>query len=242
MNPRLKNAGIAGVLTGIALAGEFMFFMVSGYDPQSLNDPAAALAFLRDGGAYIKLAVLFGAAGVALRTIFVSGLAASLRSSAPTRATAVLYFGILGGAGHGLVALSFYLGIPMLVMLASGDPVAAAGTWGAFNIITSGFEGFGNFLLGLTLLLAGWVIVSHRALPTSSGWVGLLAGISTLFRVFTTGTPLAALGFVAFFPSLLFAGVFDIWAGIALWRNDSSQSWRDMEGVQAHADWEIFNG
>ena len=195
---------------------QIMFFMVSGYSLQSFNDPATVLMFLQDSRGYIRLAVLFGTAGVALRTIFVSGLAVSLRSSAPARATAVLYFGILGGTGHGLVALSFNLGIPMLVTLAAGDPAAATGVWGAFTMITSGFEGFGNFLPGLMLLMTGWVIVSHRVLPTSSGWVGLLAGIATLFRVYTTGTPLAALGFAAFFPSLYLAGVLDIWVGIAL--------------------------
>ena len=236
MKPKLQYAGIGGILTSIALAGEFIFFMMSGYNPQSFNDPAAALAFLHDSGAYIRVAVLFGAMGVALRTVFVSGLAASLEAKAPTRAAAALYFGILGGAGHGLVAFSFYLGIPMLVMLAGREPATAASAWGAFTTTISSFEGFGNFLLGLTLLLAGWAILSHRQLPVGVGWLGVLAGVATLVRVFTTGTPLAALGFAAFFPSLLLAGVFDFWAGIALWRNDSSQTWRDMEGVQAHAD------
>lgn len=223
MNPRLQSAGIAGILAGVALVGEFIFFMISGYNPQSFSDPAAALAFLRDSGAYIRVAVLFGAAGVALRTIFVAGLAASLQSRTPTRAAATLYFGILGGVGHGLVALSFYIGIPMLIALAARDPAAAANAWGAFTTITSGFEGFGNFLLGLTLLAAGWAIVSHKALPVGAGWVGLLAGSATVVRVFATGTPLAVLALAVFFPSLILAGVFNVWAGIALWRSGTSE-------------------
>jgi len=37
--------------------------------------------------------------------VFVVGLAARLRDAAPTRAAASLYFGVVGGGGHGLVAL-----------------------------------------------------------------------------------------------------------------------------------------
>jgi hypothetical protein len=218
MNPKLRAAGIAGVLTGVALAGEFTFFMMSGYNPQVFNDPAAALTFLRDGGDYIRTAVLFGAAGVAFRTIFLLGLAARLQQETPTRAYAALYFGLIGGAGHGLVALSFYLGIPMLLALAGRDPAAASNAWGAYTIMISAFEGLGNFLISLMLLAAGWAIASYRTLPVGAGWVGLLAGLATLIRVFTTGTPLAALGFALFFPSLILAAVFDIWAGLALWR------------------------
>src|SRR6266487_3819204 len=178
MNPKLRIAGIAGILTGVALAGEFIFFLISGYSPETFNNPATALTFLRDRGVYLRIAVLFGAAGVAFRTIYIAGLATRLQANTPTRAVATLYFGILGGVGHGLVALSFYSGIPMFVALASRDP-AAANAWGAFTAITSGFEGFGDFLLGLVLLLAGWAIISQRALPVGLGWVGVLAGIAS---------------------------------------------------------------
>ena len=58
MNPGLKNAGVAGILSGLALAGEFIFFMLSGYNPQAAADPAAALAFLREGASMIRIAVL----------------------------------------------------------------------------------------------------------------------------------------------------------------------------------------
>jgi len=218
MNPRLQSAGIAGILTGVALVGEFIFFMISGFTPEVSNNPAAALTFLRDSGVYLRIAVLLGATGIAFRIIYVAGLAARLHANTPTRAVATLYFGILGSFGHGLVALSLYVGIPMFVALAARDPGAAANAWGAFNVITSGFDGIGNFLLGLVLLTAGWAIISRRALPVGAGWVGVLAGIATVIRVFATGTPLAALAFAAFFPSLLLAIIFDIWAGIALWR------------------------
>ena len=229
MNPELRSAGIAGILTGVALAGEFIFFMMSGYNPQALSDPAAALTFLQERGMYIRIAVLFGAAGVAFRTLFVSGLAATLHAKTPTQAVATLYFGLLGGAGHGLVALSFYIGIPMLITLAAMDPAAARSAWGAYSTIVSGFEGFGNFLISLMLLAAGLAMISQKAMPVGLGWVGFLAGAATLVRIFTTGTPLAGLGFAAFFPSLLLAGLFDVWAGISLWRNGTTEQWRAVE-------------
>ena len=62
--PRPQIAGIARILTGVALAGEFIFFMASGLTSETFNDPASALAFLRDRGMYLRLAVLFGAAVV----------------------------------------------------------------------------------------------------------------------------------------------------------------------------------
>jgi len=45
--------------------------------------------------------------------------------------------------------------------------------------ITSGAEGFGNLFLGLSLLTAGWAIISEKALPVSLGWVRLIGGVAT---------------------------------------------------------------
>lgn len=217
MNPRVQNAGFAGVLAGLAWAAGLTFLMLSGYNPQSLSDPAAALAFLREGGATIRVAALFGAAGIALRMIFVAGLAASLQARTPTRAAATRYFGLLGAAGHGLLALSLYVGIPMLVALAAQDAAAAVGAMGAFATVTGGIEAFGNFLLGLMLLAAGWAIVTQHELPLGAGWAGLLAGVATLAHVLLAGTPLAGFTSALFLAALLLAGVFEIWVGLTLW-------------------------
>jgi hypothetical protein len=219
MNPKQNIAGIAGILTGLALLGEFTFFMISGYNPQTFADPAAALTFLRESGAYVQIAVLFGVAGVASRTLYIPGLAGRLQSGTPTRATATLYFGLLGGLGHGLVALSLFIGIPLFISLALRDLGIASNAWGAFTIITSAYESLGNFLIGLALVSAGWAIIAQKALPVGIGWVGLLAGLTTIVRVFASGTPFVALAFALFFPSLILAMVFDIWAGIALLRS-----------------------
>ncbi len=220
MSPSLKNAGIAGIFTGLFLAGEFGFFMLSGFSPEKFNNPSTAMMVLRDSELFLRLAVLFGAAGVAVRMIYVAGLAAKLKAKTPTAAVATLYFGILGGVGHGLVALSFYIGIPMFLALAATNPESATNAWGAFTAITSGFQGFGNFLLGLMLMVVGWATISHKVLPVGIGWVAIIAGIATLLGVFTSGTSLAFIGFMVFMPSLILAMIFDIWTGFALLKSN----------------------
>src|SRR5262249_50819588 len=183
MNPRPQSAGITGILAGIALVGEFTLFAISGFPGAAFSDPAAALPYLRDGGALLRAAVLFGAAGVAFSTVFFAGLAARLYAKTPTLAVATLYFAIVGSVGHGLVALPFWLGVPFFTDLAARDQLAAANAWGAFVAITSGAEGFGNLFLALSLLTAGWAIVSEKALPVSLGWISLIGGVATVVRV-----------------------------------------------------------
>ncbi len=156
--------------------------------------------------------------------VYVAGLSAKLSEKTPTHAAGTLYFGVIGGVGHGLVALSYYVGFPLFLALAASNQPAAVGSWGAFSAITSGFQGFGNFLLGLMLLVAGWAMVSKRDLPAGAGVVGIMAGLATLVGVFTTGTPLVMLGFAVFLPTFILAIAFDIWVGIALLTSDERAS------------------
>ncbi len=224
MRPTLRSAGIAGIITGLALAGEFIFFFLSGFTPDKVADPAAALVFLRDNELFLRAAVLFGAIGVAFRMVYVAGLSAKLSDKTPTYATGTLYFGVIGGVGHGLVALSYYIGFPLFIALAASNQPAAVGSWGAFSAITSGFQGFGNFLLGLMLLVAGWAMVSKRDLPAGAGAIGILAGLATLIGVFTTGTPVSSLGFAVFLPTFVLAIAFDLWVGVALLASENRRS------------------
>ncbi len=224
MAPIMKHAGIAGILTGIFLLGEFVFFMLSGYSPSTFTNPEAAIAFLRESELPLRLAVVFGAFGVVARIIYVAGLAARLQEKSPTAAVATNYFGILGGIGHGLVALSFYVGIPMILALAASQPSIAANAWGAFTAITSGFQNLGNFLLGLMALVVGITILTSHLLPRGLGYVATAGGTITLLVVWTTSTPLAGIGYALFMPSMLLAVVFDIWGGIALLKDKSASS------------------
>lgn len=219
----IRYAGLAGIAAGIALIGEFTLFMLSGFTPDTFADPEAALTFLHERGGFLRAAVLVGAAGAAFTTIFVVGLAARLNEASPTRAAGTLYFGIVGGGGHALVALTFWLGIPLVVELSDRDPGLAAAAVGSLTLLTGGAEAFGNLFLALSMAAAGWAILSSRALPAWSGWVGLAAAAFTMARIVGADTPVA---FAAFFPSLVAAVVFRIWAGAALRSSDPPH---DME-------------
>jgi len=223
-----RAAGIAGVLAAVALAGEFLFFSLSGFQQASFADPASALSFLRDHGLFVRVAVLFGAAGVGLTLIFLTGLAARLRPTAPTLSLATLYFGIVGNVGDGLVALSFWIGIPMFVDLAGRQATAAQNAWPAFGAITGGYQAFGNLFLGLSLLAAGWAAVSTRSLPRVLGAIAIVAGLSALASVLVAS---AQVGFVLAVALVI---VFRAWAGIDLIRGEKV-SVNDRPGEAARA-------
>lgn len=211
-----RYAGVAGILAGVALIAEFGLFMASGFTPQTFADPNTALAFLAERGGYLRAATLVGVTGAALTTIFVVGLAARLRPVAPMRAAATLYFGVVGGGGHALVALTFWLGIPMLLNLSGRDPSLAAAAVGSLTLLTAGAEAFGNLFLALSMAASGWAIVASRSLPAAAGWVGIAAAVFTVVRIVGTDTPLGGVAFAAFFPSLILAVVYRMWAGLAL--------------------------
>lgn len=78
-------------------------------------------------------------------------------------------------------------------------------------------ESLRNFLLGLTLLFAGWV--------------GLIADLAAVFSLLTTEALLAVRAFTAFFTSLLPAILFNIWVGIALWMVGAREPWRAVQGI-----------
>jgi Domain of unknown function (DUF4386) len=211
MSPRARAAGIAGVLAGLGLIGEFVLFTVSGSRPSTLQHASTALPFLQEHGTAIRAAALLGAANAALAVIFLAGLAARLHAKAPTLAVATLYFGIIGAAGDALVAISLWLGTPSFTQLAASDHPAASPAWEAFAAVINAFGGFGNLFLGLSLLAAGSAIASTKALPATVGWIALIAGAATLARILGLDP--------AFLVSLILATVFRIWTGIHLWRS-----------------------
>ena len=208
-----RAVGIAGILAGAALAGEFLFFSLSGQSQSTFSDPAAAMTFLRDHGALVQIAVLFGASGIVVTLLFLAGLADRLKTRTPTLAAATLLFGIVGNVGDGLVALAFWTGIPAYVSLAGHDLGAAQNSWSAFANLTSGYQGFGNLFLGLSAVAAGWAIVTRRQLPVALGAVGLVAGVAAIASVLGINT---AFGFFGFATSIVLVIVFRVWAGIEL--------------------------
>jgi len=216
MGPRPRIAGMAGILSGILLAGEFTLFMTSGWTAETFADPTAALAFLEVGGDHLRWAVVLGGLNLAAFTILLAGIAQRLHASAPTRASATLYLGLIGVAGHALVPLALWVGIPALLELQAMDPAAAQSSWGAFITLLDGAQAVGGLFLGIAMLAAGWAMVSGGALSTGAGWVGLGAGAATLLTLLAPDTPLSGVAMVAFMPALLLSIVFRVWTGISL--------------------------
>jgi len=64
----------------------------------------------------------------------------------------------------------------------------------------------------MSLLTAGWAIVTRRPLPLALGVVGLVAGLAAVAGVVGIGTS------IAFIASLALVIVFRIWAGIQMAR------------------------
>ena len=213
-----RPAGIAGVLAAVLLAGEFLFFTLSGFDQSTFNDPSTALSFLSGHGTFVRAAVFVGACGVVATLVFLYGLRERLRASTPTLSASTLYFGIVGNIGDGLVALSFWIGIPVFMTLAGRDPTAAQNSWGAFTALTGGYQGFGNLFQGLSLIAAGWAIVTWQALPRLLGAIALLAGIAAAASVVSVN---ASVGFLV---SIVLVIVFRVWSGIELYRGGGTQT------------------
>ena len=212
-----KVAGWCGVVAGIGLAVEAAFWTASGWTPATFTDPAAAIAFMTTGGTMLRWAVASGFVNLVFLVVFTAGLSARLVGRTPTLAIATLWFGMIGITMHLLVPLSHWYGVPAFLDAAARDRAAAQSAWTAFYIVAhEAAGGGGKLFMGLSMLTAGWAIVTHRSMPVLLGWVSLLTGAATVLTLFSPQTPLSGLANALFMPSLMLSIVFRIWAGIAL--------------------------
>src|SRR3989442_919933 len=140
MNPRTQSAGTCGIVAGIALAIAFLLFISSGATPSTFADPAKALDFIGKNTSRLRLAIAFSLITIAFATVFLAGLAAKLRDKTPTRATAVLYLGVLGPVGHAVGSMLFGTSAPLGVAYAAKDQVAAPHAISGGHSRTSGAE------------------------------------------------------------------------------------------------------
>lgn len=208
--PNLRYAGLAGILAGIGLIGEFALFSASGMQTTTLDHAATALPFLRDHGGFIRAATLAGAVNDALAVVLYAGLAARIRASTPTLAAAALYLGVVAVVGDGLVALSYWQGIPGFVDLAALSGATAAPAWEGFQAVVGGYRSLADFFVGLALVALGAAGVFKRSLSMPLSAIALLAGVAALAAPLGVGA--------AYLVSLLLAIVFRLWAGFELAR------------------------
>lgn len=210
MVPRQQSAGSSGIVAGISLAILFLLYITSGATPETFADPAKALPYLSQSAGRLRTIAVLAIITLAFAVIFVAGLAAKLRDKTPTRATGVLYFGILGVVGHGLGALMFWSAAPALAAYAAKDQVAASHAWVAINALANSFDGFSNIFAGLSILLAGWAITAAGAMSASLGWFGVVAGVVTVLTAIAPGVTFLFLG------SFVLPIIWLLWAGNTL--------------------------
>lgn len=210
MAPRQQSAGTSGIIAGISLAVVFFLFITSRAGPETFADPANALPFITQNSGRLRTIALLALITISFAVIFVAGLAAKLRDKTPTRATGVLYFGILGLIGHGIGALMFWVGVPALVAYAAKDQVAVSHAWVAFGALNGSLDGFGNLFIGLSTLLAGWAIVGAGAMSSTLGWFGVVAGVVTALAAVAPGNQLIMMG------SFVLPIIWLLWAGNTL--------------------------
>ena len=217
MNPNPKVAGWCGILAGAGLAIEAILWTASGWNPGTFADPAAALEFLSTGGTTLRWAVASGFTNLVFLVVFIAGLSARLSGRTPTLAVATLWFGMIGITTHLLVPMAHWYGVPAFLDATARDPNAAQSAWIAFYVVGhQAAGGAGSLFMGLSMLTAGWAIVTHRSLPGLLGWIGLLTGAAAVLTLFSAQTPLSALAGALFMPALTSSIVFRISVGIAL--------------------------
>src|SRR3972149_2795132 len=121
MSPRRQTAGTMGIVAGIALFLVTILFFTSGASPATFNDPGKALSFLQANTGRLQMIAYLAIITVATAAVFVAGLASALHDKTPTRATAALYFGLGGLAGHTLGAFTVLVAYPWLGLTPAGQ-------------------------------------------------------------------------------------------------------------------------
>ncbi|HEY6103202.1 MAG TPA: hypothetical protein VI007_08265 [bacterium] len=212
MSPRRQTAGTLGIVAGVALAVLFILYFTSGATPATFNDPAKALEFFRAQSGRNEVIACLAILTVSTAAVFVAGLASALAGRTPTRATATLYFGLGGLAGHALSAFIILAAAPWLVKTAAGDQVAAAHAYVAINGLSMASDSLGNFFVGLSTLFAGWAITATPGFGSALGWFGIVTGIVNAVAGLVMNVS------ALFLVSFLLPIVWLIWAGNTLRR------------------------
>lgn len=215
----LDAAGWCGIAAGAGLAVEAALWIASGWSPATFASPDAAIEFMSTGGAELRWASLAGFANLALLVAFNIGLCAHLAGRTPTAAAVSLWLGMIGITVHLLVPLSHWYGVPILVEAGLRDRQAAEASWTALYIVAhEAAGGGGKLFIGLSMVVAGWAIAVHRALPMLLGWLCLATGVAEAITILAPGTPVSPLANALFMPGLLLSIVVRVALGLLLVR------------------------
>lgn len=183
----------------------------TGLHPQRATTPSVVLhAIARKQDRWATTAIV-GALVAAFSMVFVVGLFSRLRGQAPSRASAMLCFAVVG---LGAYALSFLMqwrgGIQLAEYFSTQSEVPAITAWLAFRAVVSGLNALGAAFAGTSLFIAGWTVIATNLLNPIAGWVAVIAGILSIVGLFAPNS----LG--VFLGNIVFAIIWLAWAGSEL--------------------------
>ncbi len=110
----------------------------------------------------------------------------------------------------------FLMGGRQVVEFAAKDQAAATTAWLTLRAVGAGLDTFGSVFTGAGSLIAGWAILSTRAMGSGVAWVGIAAGVLGILALFA---PTAA---VVFLGGFVLTIVWLIRAGAELRRTKSA--------------------
>jgi hypothetical protein len=200
-----RNGGTAGIVAGVLLGLLFVLFFSLGQDIMA-PEPAKSLAVMTQKWSMFQLASLVGLLTAAVAVPYAVGIATRLRDSAPTRAKAFLYITLLGLAGYGLESVMRWFGGRAIIQYAAADQAGALHAWVAISAVNNSLSMFGNAFTGAGTLIAGWAIMSTKALGAGVAWVGIVAGVVQILGLFSAAAPVFLGGFLLTVVWFLYAG------------------------------------
>jgi len=183
-----------------------------GMDVMAPGDPAKSLAAVTQKWGLFAATLIVGALAAGVAIPFTVGIATRLRDAAPTRARTVLYVTLLGLGGYALASLMMFMGGRQVVEFAAKDQAAAATAWLTLRAVNAGLDTLGSVFTGVGTLIAGWAIVSTRAMGSGVAWVGIAAGVMGILALFAPTAEIVFLG------NIVLTIVWLIWAGAELRR------------------------
>jgi hypothetical protein len=218
MNSIMRTAGAAGLIAAGLLIAETSAFLLSGWSPPRFADPAQAMGLIQVGGDTLRASAVFGFAGLVATVYLLAGLATLLSKGSPAMATGQLYLGLIGVAGHSLVPLTLWIGIPAFVDLKARNLALAQSGWAAFAPISNGAHGIGTLFMGCSMVLAGAALAKQPGWTRAAGACGFAAGLLSLATLLAVGTRFEAAAGAIYLPSLGLTVLFRFLSGVALWR------------------------
>jgi hypothetical protein len=204
------------MVAGILLILETGGFLMSGWTAEKFSSPEQAIQLLHTGGDALRAAAVFGFLGLATTTILLAGLASTLHRSAPAAAAAALYLGLIGIAGHSLVPLGLWIGVPTFTAMATHNLALAQSSWAAFQAVSDAAHGIGSLFNGCSMLFAGLAMLHAADWPKLLASVSIGAGVLTLATLLCVGTSIAGAGGMLFMPALALTVACRFWSGLQL--------------------------